>query len=103
MKSSIFKSLQKLLKKIQKNVDIKTRKRMIRILLRGNSNERRYLKWPRLLVNATETFSFKESSLTISYHAICVDTHINLFLHSSSEQQKRLMMNVTQINIYLYM
>jgi len=29
----------KTIKKIKKNVDIKTRKRIIRILLRGNSNE----------------------------------------------------------------
>jgi len=52
----------------------------------------------RLLPNVSiETFS-----LTISYHAICVSTHINVVLHSSSEQ-KTLNDDVTQINIYLYM
>jgi len=34
-------------------------------------------------LNTNEMFNFsQESSLTISYHAICVNTHINLFLPS---------------------
>ena len=46
----------------------------------------------RLLPN----ISIEMFSLTISYHAICVDTHITVVLHSSTlsreEQLKRLMM-----------
>ena len=39
--------------------------------------------------------SFEISSLTISYHAICVSTHINVVLHSfPSGEQKRLMNDV---------
>jgi len=52
---------------------------MIRILLRGNGNVNPERK---TATNAIAVIS-SESSLTISYHAICVDTHINLFLHSS--------------------
>ena len=40
---------------------------------------------------------FRSSSLTISYHAICVSTHIKIVLYSSTlsrEEQKRLMNNV---------
>ena len=42
-------------------------------------------------------------SLTISYHAICVDTHINLFLHSfslSRAKQKKRLMNDVHANKY---
>ena len=49
----------------------------------------------------------EENSLTISYHAICVSTHITVVLHSSSlfivRTTKTLNDDVTQINIYLYM
>ncbi len=73
---------------------------MMRILLRGNGNVNQEHK---AATNAIAVIS-SEGSLTISYHAICVNTHINLFLHSQlADKQKRLMMNVTQINIYLYM
>ena len=49
----------------------------------------------RLLPNVSiETFS-----LTISYHAICVSTHINVVLHSSSEQKR--LMNDVHANKYI--
>ena len=80
----VYKNFEK---KIQKNVDIKTRKRMIRILLRGNSN----VNPRRTASNECDyRFSFKRFSLTISYHAICVNTHINLFLHSYFGSKKTL-------------
>ena len=69
----------------------------MRISLRGNGNEASYLgssgkERMRLLPN----ISIEMFSLTISYHAICVDTHITVVLPSSTlsrgEQLKRLMM-----------
>ena len=49
---------------------------------------------------------FRRCSLTISYHAICVNTHINLFLHSSTlsrEEQKKRLMNDVHANKYSYL
>ena len=65
----------------------------MRILLRANGNVSKELKASNECVYC---FSFKESSLTISYHAICVSTHINVVLPSQHffgrNDKKRLMM-----------
>ena len=83
---------------------------MIRILLRGNSNEHASLA--SLMTSECDShhllkaFGFRSTSLTISYHAICVSTHIKTVLYSSSlsgEEQKRLMNDVHAKYINTYM
>jgi len=42
-------------------------------------------------------------SLTISYHAICVDTHINVVLHSFPSGEQKRLMNDVHANKYSYL
>ena len=85
---------------------------MIRILLRGNSNEHASLasldeERMRLSSPSNEPQGLlRSTSLTISYHAICVSTHIKTVLYSSTlsgEEQKRLMNDVHANYINTYM
>jgi len=53
----------------------------------------------RLIPNVSiETFS-----LTISYHAICVSTHINVVLHSFPSGEQKRLMNDVHANKYSYL
>jgi hypothetical protein len=62
----------------------------MRILLRANGNVNHEAKRLFKGMNECDLYlsSLRRFSLTISYHAICVNTHINLFLPSQLADNK---------------